>query len=186
MQDKFFQAECAALKAILDKTPMQIAVKWGAEVYTHNGKNVVSYGGFKNHFCLWFYNGVFLKDPYQVLVNANGEKTKALRQWRFASADKIDEEKILEYVLEAIENEEKGLSWKPEKSAPAEIPPILEEAFAQNTGLDEAFLSLTPFKQKEYIEHFISAKKVETQIARIEKAIPMILEGKGLHDKYRK
>ncbi len=186
MQNQYFTSETAILKSILDKTPMQIAIKWGAEVYTHNGKNVVSYGGFKNHFCLWFYNGVFLKDPYKVLVNANEEKTKALRQWRFKDASEIDENKILEYVLEAIENEEKGLSWKPQKSAPLAIPEILENAFAQHSGLDEAFLSLTPFKQKEYIEHFISAKRAETQISRIEKAIPMILEGKGLHDKYRK
>ena len=76
MQNKYFTAECAMLKAILEKTPMQTAIKWGAEVYTHKGKTVVSYGGFKNHFCLWFNNGVFLKDPYQVLMNANEEKPR--------------------------------------------------------------------------------------------------------------
>lgn len=186
MQNKYFPAECAMLKAILEKTPMQTAIKWGAEVYTHKGKTVVSYGGFKNHFCLWFNNGVFLKDPYQVLMNANEEKTKALRQWRFTDASQIDEDKILEYVLEAIENEENGLSWKPQKSAPVEIPKMLASAFEQNDGLESAFLALTPFKQKEYIEHFTSSKRAETQVARLEKSIPMILDGKGLNDKYRK
>lgn len=89
-------------------------------------------------------------------------------------------------MLEAIENEENGLSWKPQKSAPVEIPKMLASAFEQNNGLESAFLALTPFKQKEYIEHFTSSKREETQLARLEKCIPLILEGKGLNDKYRK
>lgn len=186
MQKEKFLNELTLLKNILDKTEMQIAIKWGAEVYTVHGKNVVSYGGFKNHFCLWFYNGVFLKDPYKVLVNANEEKTKALRQWRFTSIDQIDEQRILEYVLEAIENEKNGLSWKPQKTEAAEIPDFLVEEFQKNTGLKTAFESLSAYKQNEYIEHFLSAKQEKTRASRLEKCIPLILEGKGLHDKYKK
>ena len=185
MQDKHFLEEQAILKAILDKTPMKIAIKWGGEVYTHLGKNVVSYGGFKNHFCLWFYNGVFLKDPYQVLTNANEEKTKALRQWRFTSRNEIDENKILEYVLEAIENEEKGLSWKPVKSIMPDLPDLLLQKLNEDAVLKSAFDCLTPFKKKEYIEHISAAKQEKTKISRLEKCIPLILDGKGLNDKYR-
>jgi uncharacterized protein YdeI (YjbR/CyaY-like superfamily) len=185
MQDKYFLEEQAILKSILDKTSMKIAIKWGGEVYTHHGKNVVSYGGFKNHFCLWFYNGVFLKDPYQVLINANEEKTKALRQWRFSSIDEIDEDKILEYVLEAIENEEKGLSWKPQKSEMPELPELLLQRLNEDKALKTAFEGLTPFKQKEYVEHIHSAKQEKTKISRLEKCIPLIRDGKGLNDKYR-
>lgn len=185
MTNENFSNELAQLKKILDKTSLQVAIKWGAEVYTHKGKNVVSYAGFKNHFCLWFYNGVFLKDPYQVLVNANEEKTKALRQWRFTSAEQIDEDQILEYVLEAIDNEEKGLRWKPVKSEKPEIPDLILEEFNKNVPFREAFQKLSAYKQKEYIEHICSAKQDKTKISRLEKAIPMILEGKGLNDKYK-
>jgi uncharacterized protein YdeI (YjbR/CyaY-like superfamily) len=57
--------------------------------------------------------------------------------------------------------------------------------FNRDKRLKSAFEKLTPYKQKEYIEHISSAKKKETKIARMEKSIPMILEGVGLHDKYK-
>ncbi len=54
--------ELTLLSSVIAKTPLEKAIKWGSEVYTYNGKNVVSYGGFRNFFALWFYNGVFLQD----------------------------------------------------------------------------------------------------------------------------
>lgn len=86
--------ELERLAAIINKAPLEKTIKWGAEVFTYNGKNVLSYGGFKNYFTLWFYNGVFLTDKHNVLVNAQEGKTKSLRQWRFTSIDEIDEKKI--------------------------------------------------------------------------------------------
>ena len=47
------------------------------------------------------------------------------------------------------------------------------------------FEKLTPGKQKEYIEYINSAKKEETKKDRLEKITPLILEGKGLNDKYK-
>jgi len=62
---------------------------------TYNGKGMWSInGGFKNYFTIWFYNGVFLKDKYKLLVTASEGKTKSLRQWRFTSMDEIDEKKF--------------------------------------------------------------------------------------------
>jgi uncharacterized protein YdeI (YjbR/CyaY-like superfamily) len=52
--------------------------------------------------------------------------------------------------------------------------------------LKVAFEKLTPGKQKEYAEHIGSAKKEKTQVERLEKIKPMVLEGKGLNDKYKK
>lgn len=72
--------ELAALVNIIEKAPLEKTRKWGADVYTYQGKNVVSYGGFKQFFSLWFYNGVFLSDPLSVLINASEGKTKSLRQ----------------------------------------------------------------------------------------------------------
>ncbi len=185
MQDKYFREELSIIKAILDKTPLEIAIKWGGEVYQMNGKKVVSYGGFKNHFCLWFYDGVFLSDPLKVLINANEEKTKALRQWRFTSAEQINEAAILNYVDEAIKNLEQGITWKPQKSQELAIPDLLMEQFRANNHLELAFSKLSPYKRKEYIEHIQDAKQEKTKIARIEKALPLILAGKGLNDKYK-
>lgn len=173
------------LNQIISKTELVETTKWGMPVFTINGKNVVGYTGFKTHFGLWFYNGVFLSDPYQVLINAQEGKTKAMRQWRFESIEEIDESKILEYLQEAIQNEKEGKSWKAEKSGKIEIPDLLEEKLQADTKLKESFEALTPYKQKEYIEYINEAKRDATKISRLEKIIPMILEGIGLSDKYR-
>jgi len=95
-------AELEILQIIISKTNLVATLKWGTPVYTYNGKNVVGITGFKNHFALWFYKGVALKDESKVLVNAQEGVTKSLRQWRFTSKSEIDEKLILEYIEEAI------------------------------------------------------------------------------------
>lgn len=177
--------ELELLQQILNKTKLVETTKWGAPVYTHNGKNIVGFVGFKNHFTLWFYNGVFLTDPYKVLMSAQ-EKTKALRQWRFNSKEEIDEQKILEYINEAIQNADEGKEIKPEKFKSVSIPDLLKNEFDQDKDLRLAFNKLSPGKQKEYNLYIDEAKQERTKLARIEKIKPMILEGMGLHDKYKK
>ncbi|MES2799266.1 MAG: DUF1801 domain-containing protein [Bacteroidota bacterium] len=176
--------ELAQLKAILDKTGLTKVVKWGSDVYAHNGKNVVSAGAFKQHFTLWFYNGVFLKDPKNLLVAA-GDKTKSLRQMRFTDKRQIDEKTILAYIEEAVANEEKGLKNKPAKFVAVEIPESLQLALHQNKNLKVAFEKLSPGKQKEYNIYVAEAKQEKTKLDRIEKISSQILAGKGLNDKYK-
>jgi uncharacterized protein YdeI (YjbR/CyaY-like superfamily) len=135
---------------------------------------------------LWFYNGVFLKDKNKVLINAQDGKTKALRQWRFTSKDEINEKLILEYIREAIRNEEEGKAWKPERLVQPEMPVELLHFLNEDKNLKAAFEKLTPFKQKDFIEHITSAKREETKKARLEKIKPMILDGIGLNGKYKK
>lgn len=183
--DDLWREELSQLHAIIKKAGLGEAIKWGAVVYTHGGKNLISAGGFKNYFALWFYNGVFLKDSHNVLVNAQEGKTKALRQWRFTSKSEIDEKLILSYIQEAIQNEEQGKSWKPEKSSVVVIPEILADAIEVDATLKSAFDSLTPYKQKEYIEYVDTAKREETKRSRLEKIKPMIIAGIGLNDKYK-
>jgi uncharacterized protein YdeI (YjbR/CyaY-like superfamily) len=50
------------LKTIINKTVLIETIKWGIPVYTHTNKNIISIGGFKSYFGIWFFNGVFLKD----------------------------------------------------------------------------------------------------------------------------
>lgn len=176
--------EIDTLKAILAKTQLVETVKWGAPVYTFNGKNVVGIAGFKNYFTLWFYKGVFLKDEAARLVNAQDGKTKSLRQWRFASVNELDEKLIIKYVDEAIEIEKAGLAIKPEKKSDA-VPELLQHALDENEELSVGFSKLTPGKQREYSEYIAEAKQEKTKLSRLEKITPMILEGKGLNDKYK-
>ena len=177
--------ELELVTSIINKLPLEKTIKWGAEVFTYNGKNVVSYGGFKSFFTIWFYNGVFLEDKYNVLVNAQEGKTKSLRQWRFASISEIDEKKILEYINEAIEIEKKGLKIAPERFVEIPVAEILEKEFKNDKTLKNAFEKLTPGKQKEYIVYINEAKQEATKLKRLEKIKPMISQGIGLNDKYK-
>ena len=93
--------ELEILQDIISKTNLVETIKWGMSVYTYNGKNIVGITGFKNHFAIWFYKGVDLKDNGKVLVNAQEGITKSLRQWRFTSKSEINEKLILEYIEEA-------------------------------------------------------------------------------------
>ena len=182
--NELWEEELDLLQSIIAKTDLVETTKWGGIMYTYNNKNVLGVGGFKNFFTLWFINGVFLKDELKVLVNANEGVTKGLRQWRFTSKDEINEKQILAYIKEAIANEEKGLSIKPEKK---EVIPsdYFSSELKTDIAFAEAFQKFTPFKKKEFIEYVDSAKQEKTKIARMEKIKPMVLNNVGLNDKYR-
>lgn len=176
--------ELEFLKSIITKTELIETSKWGGCIYVLNGKNVLGIGGFKNYFTIWFFNGVFLKDEKQVLVNAQEGVTKSLRQWRFSSKEEVNEAAVLHYILEAIENEKQGKHYKPEKGKII-ISELFQKELDTDTDLAEAFLKFTPYKQKEFLEYIESAKREETKQSRIEKIKPMVLQNIGLNDKYR-
>jgi len=176
--------ELNLLKEIIGQTELVETIKWGGPVYVLNGKNVLGISGFKTYFGIWFYNGVFLKDEYNVLVNAQKGVTKSLRQWRFQHIEEIHQEIILLYIKEAITNEKSGKSSKPQKKATL-LSVELNTELSNDSNLSKAFESFTIAKQQEFVEYIITAKRQETKNARIEKIKPMILQNKGLNDKYK-
>ena len=180
-----FQNGILRLREIILKTELQEQLKWGAPVYTVNNKNVLGIMAFKNHFGIWFFNGVFLSDPLGVLLNAQEGKTKAMRHWKFTSIEDIDQNAVLSYVEEAISNQKKGLEVKSERKKKVAIPELLLNKLEDSPAVKEAFENLTPGRQREYCEYIAEAKQEKTKISRIEKIFPMIKEGKGLNDRYR-
>lgn len=179
-----WQEELLFLKSIIDKTELVETIKWGGPVYVFNKKNVIGIGGFKDYFTIWFFNGVFLKDEKKRLINAQEDKTKSLRQWRFMSKDEVDEKEVLAYIAEAIENEKQGKVIKPSKKE-AIVSELFQKEINQNQALAEAFQKFSPYKQYEFLEYIETAKQEKTKLSRIEKVIPMILANVGLNDKYR-
>ena len=173
------------LRNIFQQSDLLEEVKWGSPTYTMNGKLVAGYAAFKNHYAIWFHQGVFLKDPNKKLINAQEGKTKALRQWKFTEGDAINDEMVLKYIREATENSLAGKELKPQKKKSVALPEIMKQAMAKDTTFKSAFEKLTPGRQREYSEYIGSAKREATQLSRMEKITPMILEGKGLNDQYR-
>ena len=179
-----WEEELLLLKSIIDKTELEETIKWGGPIYVYNKKNVIGIGGFKNYFAIWFLSGVFLKDKKKRLINAQEDKTKSMRQWRFTSKGDVNEKEVLEYILEAIENEKQGKIIKPSKKE-AIVSELLQKEMDQNPALAEAFQKFSPYKQYEFLEYIETAKQEKTKLTRIEKVIPMILGNVGLNDKYR-
>ena len=96
----------------------------------------------------------------------------------------IENADILEYVLDAIDNQKKGLEVRPKKKElviTEELASILNE----NEKLTSIFESLTLGKKRAFAAYVGDAKRKETRIKRLEKIIPMILNNIGLNDKYR-
>ncbi|WP_312746044.1 DUF1801 domain-containing protein [Sphingobacterium multivorum] len=173
------------MQEIIQQTSLKKEFKWGSYIYTHKGKNVIGWGGFKNFFSLWFYNGVFLTDRDKHLISASEGKTKALRQWRFEDVKDMNAEKIAAYIQESIQTINEGKELKPTKSPMKAPAGLLLEALQTDPTFAESFQALTPGKQKEYIEYIDEAKQEKTKQSRIEKIKPLVLAKKGLNDKYK-
>ena len=180
-----WKPEIIRLREIALKTSFAETIKWGAPTYTINEKNVIGIGAFKRYVGIWFFNGSFLKDTYKKLINAQEGKTKGLRQWRFSSLNEINESLILDYLNEAIENQKAGKTIKITRGKTVVIPRELQQVLNENNQLKSFFEGFTNSKQREFAEHIANAKRETTKQARLDRIIPMILSGVGLHDKYR-
>lgn len=174
------------LRDFLKTTELVETIKWGSPVYTINDKNVIGIGSFKSYAGLWFYQGALLKDKAGVLVNAQEDKTKALRQWRFASPEELDDKLLLEYVNEAIQNERQNMRIVADREKPLILPKEIQNALKKDAVLNQHFNLFTKGRQREFAEYIGEAKQEKTRLARLAKVIPLILENIGLNDKYRK
>jgi uncharacterized protein YdeI (YjbR/CyaY-like superfamily) len=185
-EEHHYKKAIGILRDLTLKTELEETFKWMFPTYTLDNKNVLALCKFKGHFGIWFFNGVFLSDPNNVLKNAQEGKTKAMRHWKFQSIDDINEKDVLAYVKEAIDNQKNGRVLAPSKSSKkVVIPALLSENLNKNKELKSAFEGLSSYKQKEFYEYIETAKQEKTKISRLEKIIPMILDGIGLNDKYR-
>jgi uncharacterized protein YdeI (YjbR/CyaY-like superfamily) len=106
------------------------------------------------------------------------------RQLRFTSLQEATAAKatIKAYIKEAIAIEEAGVHVPVKKAAQFEIPAEVTAGLKKVPGLAVAFKKLTPGRQRGYCLHFMGTKVEATRNARIAKAAPKILAGKGLND----
>ena len=167
------------MRRVLAGLAMKEERKWGKPTYTVDGRNVVIMQGFKEYFALGFFQGALLRDPKHMLVQLG--HTHAARVMKFTSAKEITAKAatIKAYVRKAIAVEKAGLRLKPKTTSEYPIPEELREQFRRNPRFKRAFDALTPGRQRGYRYHFAAAKQSETRMARIERAMPAIFEGRG-------
>jgi uncharacterized protein YdeI (YjbR/CyaY-like superfamily) len=174
-----WEAEIAEMRRVLAGLPMKEECKWGKPTYTVGGKNIVIMQGFKEYFALGFFQGALLKDAKKVLVQLG--QVQAGRVMKFTSAKDIKAKAatIKAYVREAIAVEKAGLRIEKKKTSDFPVPEELTERFRRDPRFKRAFEALTPGRQRSYLYHFAAAKQPATRVARIEKALPAIFEGRG-------
>jgi len=179
-----WQDECAKLRTILRECDVDETLKWGKPTYTHDDANIVLIMPLKDTCTLLFMKGALLKDPKGLLVQA-GENSQSQRQMRFTSLAGIGKlaKTIQGFVEQAIEVEKAGLKVDFKKSADLVYPKEFQDSLDRNSALREAFHKLTPGRQRQYHLYFTGAKLPATRASRVEKAIPLILDGMGLNDR---
>jgi uncharacterized protein YdeI (YjbR/CyaY-like superfamily) len=174
-----WQAEIDEMRRVLAGFAMKEECKWGKPTYTVDAKNVVILQGFKEYFALGFFQGALLKDPGKLLVQLG--QVRAARVMKFTSVKEIAAKAatIKAYVREAIAVEKAGLRMAPKKTSDYPVPDELTARFRKDPRFKRAFEALTTGRQRGYLYHFAAAKQPATRAARIEKARPAILEGRG-------
>lgn len=174
--------EAIALRKVLDGCPVREEEKWNQPCYTHDGGNIAIIQRFKPCLSLMFFKGALMRDPEGIL-KSQGKDTRSALRLEFTSVDEIEKlaKTIKAYVDEAIAVEKSGRTV-----GQAEVPDVPEELIAAmeaDPKLQEAFDALTPGRQRSYLLHINAAKQSATRTARIERARPKILAGKGFNER---
>jgi len=181
---KAWHDEIGRLRAILLASGMTEEFKWGKPCYTHEGSNIVLIMPLKETCALLFTKGALMKDPKGILVQP-GENSQSARQVRFTSLAEIVrlEKSLKTYLKDAMAVEAAGLKVTLRKSSDLVYPKEFQDRLDRDSALREAFRALTPGRQRQYHLYFTGAKLSATRASRVEKAIPLILDGIGLDDR---
>lgn len=178
-----WQQEFALLRSFALETALVEELKWGCPCYTLDGKNIFLIHGFKDYCAILFMKGALMKDGKKLLIQQT-ENVQSARQFRFENILQITKsEKIIKrYFAEAIQIEKEGIKLPPKQIQELPFEEELVIYLAQNPRFKEAFLSLTPGRQRGYNLFIAAAKQTATKTARIKKYETKILAGMGLND----
>lgn len=161
-------------------------IKWGFPCFEYKGI-VCSMQAFKNHCSFGFMKASMMSDPQGILEKVGKTAMGSFGKLQ-SESDLPDESTIISYVKEACALNESGVKEtrvKPEKKE-LTVPDYFLEAINQNPKARETFEKFSYSHKKEYVEWVTEAKKEETRLSRMQKAIEMMAEGMDKNSKYKK
>ncbi len=181
--EPFAQAICKKLRSIIFKAEPAIIEdwKWGPNYYKDG--MVCGFWYFKNHCTFVFYQGALLKDKKKILLKNEGNVHN--RHIKYTDVKQIDEKVLIEYITEAVINNEKGIKITEAKDKTVIIPNDFKKLLSKNKLLPY-FENLAYSHRKEYVMWINDAKKEETRLRRMDTAIEKLKDKEGLNDKYLK
>lgn len=181
--EPFAQVICKCLRKLILSSDKAIIEdwKWGPNYYL-NGM-VCGFWGFKKHVSFVFFQGSLLKDKKKILQQNPGNVHN--RHIKYTDVAQIDDDIILAYLFEAIDNNKKGHILTETKDKTIDIPADVKKQFKLAKVLSY-FESLAFSHRKEYIQWIESAKKLETRTKRMAEAIEKLKEKNSLNANYKK
>lgn len=177
------KAMCVKLRQLVHQADPAILEdwKWGPN-FNHNGM-VCGIWGFKKHASIHFYKGTLMADKAKLFNFGDGNEN--VLSIKFTDISQINDALIIDYVKEAVQLNVLGLKPKPLPKV-VDVPADLQELLNQNPKAKAVFDNFAYSHKKEYVEWITQAKREETRLARLQKTIEMLAEGKGRNDKYKK
>lgn len=174
--------EMTRLRSIALDCGLSESLKWGKPRYRVAEGGVAIIQPFKTRCAFMFFKGALLDDP-DGFLEAPGPNSRAARRMMFDSVEAVDRmaPHLRAFIEQAVRVEEAGLRVEVRR-APEPVPDERVAMFDTVPGLKTAFEALTPGRQRGYLLHFSGARQSKTRTARIEKHVPRILEGRGIHD----
>src|SRR5690606_36845299 len=141
-----WREELETLRQIVLETGLKEELKWGAPIYTHQGKNILSVGALKASANIGFFKGALLSDEQKILSQqGNSQSDRIIKFTSTQETEKINKT-LKYYILEAIEIEKSGKKGEFKKN-PEPIPEELLQAFEKYLTFEKAFYALTAGRQ---------------------------------------
>jgi uncharacterized protein YdeI (YjbR/CyaY-like superfamily) len=170
----------AALRVLAQDEGLAETTKWGKPCFTHQGANVAILQPFAGELRLMFFKGALLPDP-EGLLGSQGENTQSARVLRVTSVGGITRHAnaIRALLHAAIAAQDNRLSAPMPARHDLTLPKELVDRLDADPDLAAAWAALTPGRKRSWVLHLQSAKQAVTRHARIDKARPAILAGRG-------
>ena len=190
--DRFATPDCSArrwidglndLRRICRDTGLKETVKWAHPCYVHAGRNIALIGAFREDFRLNFMNPALLDDTAGVLER-QGDNSRTAGSLKFTDSAQVAEREpiIRDYLGQLMRHAEAGT--KPEKIPVSfALPDELVATLDDDPEMAEAFVRLTPGRQRSWVLHLEGTKVPATRVARIAKGRDRILAGKGAQER---
>lgn len=161
-------------------------MKWSMPFFDYKGEMMCHMAAFKQHCAFGFWKVQLMKDA-ELLTTAQSEQSMGHLGRITSISDLPTDQKLITYIMEAMELNEKGIKvLKPKASLNKEliIPSDFHEKLEENGEAIEVFESASYSFKKEYVMWIDEAKSEATRLKRMEQAIEWIAQGKGRNWKY--
>jgi len=164
-------------------------IKWHMPMFSLEGKLFCALGAYKEH-CRFMIFGPEVRSL--IKTGGHGSAGGMDSFGKLTSlGDLPNDRQIAKYLKFAAERIAQGKSpmsrGRRRTPKPAlKVPAAFAGALKRNTAAETTFASLSPFRQREYLEWITGAKREETKTRRIAQAILWLADGKSLNWRYER